>query len=138
MNLSEKSDENFKAAQLLKANKYFKASCSRYYYAMFLKIKYFCESKLEYQEARGYGSHKSLIDYYRNFTRSANYSDVAILSRVQNISIFLNTAKSYRVQADYKNESEIDEEICDDLERYYNEIQAVWYDLIQIAEENSS
>lgn len=134
--LKQKSNENFKSAKLLKQSTYYRASCSRFYYAMFLRMKDLCVNKLDYIPSSQGNSHNNMIAHYKSFMAQATYSDYSKLSKARNIVTFLYTAKDYRKYADYDEESHIDLDICNELEKYYLEMINIWSDVNLIIQHN--
>lgn len=136
LNLKEKSKENHDAAKLLRKNGFYRASCSRYYYAMFLKLNDICTKKLNYSHEDGGGSHNKIIHHFRKFMHNASYHDYGKLVNARTIVSNITTAKDYRKDADYEDEDYIDEEICDELESFYQFLLDNWSDVNQIIENN--
>ncbi|MEB8263393.1 hypothetical protein [Mammaliicoccus sciuri] len=136
LNLKDKSRENYNAAKLLRDNTLYRASCSRYYYAMFVKLNEICIRKLNYSHNDGANSHNNVINHYKRFMHDANYHDYGKLAKARTIASNMITAKDYRKDADYHEEDYIDDEICDELERFHQFLLDNWSDVNQIIENN--
>lgn len=126
MNLREKSSENFCSARFLSDNNMYRASCNRYYYAMFLRLNDICIRKLNYTVPEGSHSHVNLIKFYENAIKTSVHEDKGKKSIARTIARNIYTAKDFRKDADYYEEEYIDEEICNQMKDSYEFMIANW------------
>lgn len=138
MDLKTKGKENYNSAVLLKNNEYYRASCSRYYYACFLKLKHICENKLNFdnENYENKGSHEAIIIHFEKYINDAKYDDVGKLSKARKIPQILFSAKNIRKIADYEVEETIDFEKCEKMHVYYQRLNDCWSDINEIIDFN--